>query len=714
MASEKVDPPDALVRGLVQECEELKKGLVIGCDANAHHTQWGCPINNDREAQHAYTKGKSTESALHLVVSNIEKSLSIQEYTLIAFLDIEGAFNNVLPTAITESLTELGVEPPLVGLIHKLLISRLVTATLGTSTQTRLVNRGTPQGGVLSPLLWNIAVNKLLRILEGGGCKIVAYADDVAIIFNGRYPQTLCDLMTAKLKTLSEWTTKNGLGVNPSKTELVLFTNRYKIPKLNPPTLNNCNLSFSEHARYLGLVLDKRLKWGLNNQERTKKATIALYSCKKAIGLRWGMSPKIVNWIYIAVVKPILLYGVALWWTALHKQCILTPLNKVQRMAALCMSGALRTTPNEALNAILNLQSLDLAGMERAKSAAIRLRDTGQWKAQLYGHAKILQHDKLIPPKTDLCKTREYNHTPFEALIPGREVWDRGRPGSIDAICLYTDGSKLDGHVGGGIYSEQLEIRRSFRLPDHCSVFQAEVYAIMEALVCLRELNTQNRHINIYSDSQAAIKSIYSTNTNSRTIADCRKSLHEMANQFTVSLIWVPGHRDIVGNCIADELARQGTTIPLLPGKENVGMPMATCKLIIKNHFSKLANTYWQNTPQCRISHQTWPVINNKKTSELLNFSRTECSMLIRVLTGHWLVGAHAGRLKAPKNDFCRSCRDEEEEETVEHLLCSCPALCRLRLKHLGYPFINDLTEISQTNLKSLSSFIKSSGWGTC
>jgi len=85
---------------------------------------------------------------------------------LIAFLDIEGAFNNVLPIAITKSITELGVEPPMVGLIHKLLISRMVTATLGTSTQTRLVNRCTPQEGVLSPLLWNIAVNNLLRILE--------------------------------------------------------------------------------------------------------------------------------------------------------------------------------------------------------------------------------------------------------------------------------------------------------------------------------------------------------------------------------------------------------------------------------------------------------------------------------------------------------------------------------------------------------------------
>jgi len=59
-------------------------------------------------------------------------------------------------------------------------------------------------------------------------------------------------------------------------------------------------------------------------------------------------------------------------------------------MAALYISGALRTTPNEALNAILNLPSLDLAGKERAKLAAIRLGDTGQWKAQFYGHAKIL------------------------------------------------------------------------------------------------------------------------------------------------------------------------------------------------------------------------------------------------------------------------------------------------------------------------------------
>jgi len=85
-----------------------------------------------------------------------------------------------------------------VGLINQLLASRVVSSSLGSSTLTRHINRGTPQGGILSPLLWNIVVNELLCDIEGGGCQVVAYADDVAIIFAGKYPQILCDLMTTK------------------------------------------------------------------------------------------------------------------------------------------------------------------------------------------------------------------------------------------------------------------------------------------------------------------------------------------------------------------------------------------------------------------------------------------------------------------------------------------------------------------------------------
>lgn len=61
-------------------------------------------------SQHAYSKGRSTETALHSVVSALEKSLWLKEYAPIAFFDIEGAFKNVTPKAIAGALMSLEVD----------------------------------------------------------------------------------------------------------------------------------------------------------------------------------------------------------------------------------------------------------------------------------------------------------------------------------------------------------------------------------------------------------------------------------------------------------------------------------------------------------------------------------------------------------------------------------------------------------------------------
>ncbi|EDW05185.1 GH24958 [Drosophila grimshawi] len=42
-------PPDEITRSLVEECEKHRIGLVIGCDANAHHHQWGSTDTNSSE-----------------------------------------------------------------------------------------------------------------------------------------------------------------------------------------------------------------------------------------------------------------------------------------------------------------------------------------------------------------------------------------------------------------------------------------------------------------------------------------------------------------------------------------------------------------------------------------------------------------------------------------------------------------------------------------
>jgi len=179
---------------------------------------------------------------------------------------------------------------------------------MGSAHSTRNVSRGTPQGGVLSPLLWVVVVNQLLSLLEKAGTKVVAYADDVVILLQGKFPQTLCNLMETALSTLSRWTAGCGLGVNPEKTELVLFTRKYKVPILVPPKLHQTRLTFSNQAKYLGVILDKKLLWTDNILDRTRKADIALFACKNTIGRKWGFSPMIVHWLYTAIVRPILLY----------------------------------------------------------------------------------------------------------------------------------------------------------------------------------------------------------------------------------------------------------------------------------------------------------------------------------------------------------------------------------------------------------------------
>jgi hypothetical protein len=65
-----------------------------------------------------------------------------------------------------------------------------------------LVNRGCPQGGVLSPLLWNMVVDCLLRRLHNAHYQAHGYADDVGLLQKGKFVSTLCDRMQGALNSV--------------------------------------------------------------------------------------------------------------------------------------------------------------------------------------------------------------------------------------------------------------------------------------------------------------------------------------------------------------------------------------------------------------------------------------------------------------------------------------------------------------------------------
>ena len=74
------------------------------------------------------------------------------------------------------------------------------------------------------------------------------------------------------------------------------------------------------------------------------------------------------------------------------------------------------------------------------------------------------------------------------------------------------------------------------RLPDHFSVFQAEVSAIQSAVKVIVEKNVHRRKIIILAVSQATIKALDSSVINFKTVYDYRRCLTEMANQYNVCI----------------------------------------------------------------------------------------------------------------------------------------------------------------------------------
>ena len=86
------------------------------------------------------------------------------------------------------------------------------------------------------------------------------------------------------LKVLKKWAVDCGLNVNPLKTKLVMFTRRDIPLNFVSPSLDGTQLQLSTHAKYLEVILDSRLTWKRNAEERKRKSLNAFYACRKAFG----------------------------------------------------------------------------------------------------------------------------------------------------------------------------------------------------------------------------------------------------------------------------------------------------------------------------------------------------------------------------------------------------------------------------------------------
>ena len=122
----------------------------------------------------------------------------------------------------------------------------------------------------------------------------------------------------------------------------------------------------------------------------------------------------------------------------------------------------------------------------------------------------------------------------------------------FDVNC-YTDGSKINGHVGAGIVVKSspskggLNHNETFHLDKHNTVLQAEVFAVGKTATFLLDNKIEGSKIMINCDSQAAIRAINSTIIKNSTTLEA------------TTLRWIPAHCGYEGNELADQFAKRGS-----------------------------------------------------------------------------------------------------------------------------------------------------------
>src|SRR5580765_7925075 len=119
---------------------------------------------------------------------------------------------------------------------------------------------------------------------------------------------------------------------------------------------------------------------------------------------------------------------------------------------------------------------------------------------------KQIQRQPLLVMGTDRMICRYGFETPYSAHFPSRDDWK-----TIN-VCddgnneiWFTDGSKTQTVTGAGAFCPSLELRLSFPLGRHATVFQAEVYAILVCGWNCLERGLVRKTIKVFSDSQAAL-----------------------------------------------------------------------------------------------------------------------------------------------------------------------------------------------------------------
>ena len=243
-------------------------------------------------------------------VGNKSKKLKIA-----LFIDFEKAFELISKEAILDILATEGIKGKLLRWLNDYMTRRTAHVKYrGFTSAEFLLRAGTPQGSILSPPLFNIAMNELLHLLDETDMKSrlaqetlqnISYADDLGLTLTSEIQHMEANAQRL-LNTLERSSNNLGLKISIKKTEWMLFSG--KRPKFEL-TIYGKRIARVNEFKYLGVIFDRKGNFAHHAQDRQASTKASMQLLRLAVAYGRGIKTRTAINIAKATVGAKITFG---------------------------------------------------------------------------------------------------------------------------------------------------------------------------------------------------------------------------------------------------------------------------------------------------------------------------------------------------------------------------------------------------------------------
>jgi hypothetical protein len=264
--------------------------------------------------QFAYRSSRSCTDAILVMLEELYHHTDRARFgnsVRMMFYDFSSAFNTIQPHLLIQKLlTHNNVPSSILAWILNYLTDRSQYVRItcnGTLSHRLQSNTGAPQGTVLAPFLFTIYTSDC-RSREPT-CPLIKFADDTAMI--GLITNDDDTIYQHQLDEFVNYCDANYLELNASKTKEMIIDFRISSSTPSPIVLKGSNVERVSSYKYLGIVIDDKLRWHAYIDSMIKRLNTRMY-CLRKLNF-FNVDVKILALFYDSVVESVWRYCLLCW-----------------------------------------------------------------------------------------------------------------------------------------------------------------------------------------------------------------------------------------------------------------------------------------------------------------------------------------------------------------------------------------------------------------